>query len=306
MRVFLTGATGHVGSAVLDGLVRAGFSLTALVRSLETAERLIARGVTPQLGNLASSATFAGVAESCDVVVHAGYEQSKRGPEIDKNAISVLMGAAARRVARGLPTTLVYTSAMWVLGDTSAPADETTPAKPTPYVAWRTGHEQLVLDLARSAGVRAAIVRPGLLYGRPRGIIGDLLRDASNGLVRVVGDGANHWPCVYDRDLADLYVRLAGDGGASGVFHATDEADECVGDIVEAIARHLPVRPDVRHMPLDEARTKLGPYADALALDQIVRSGRARALGWAPTLHSVAGNAARLLEEFRTARDAAA
>jgi hypothetical protein len=101
-------------------------------------------------------------------------------------------------------------------------------------------------------------------------------------------------------------VRLAGDARASGVFHATDEADECVGDIVEAIARHLPVRPDVRHMPLDEARAKLGPHADVLALDQIVRSGRARSLGWAPTLHSVAGNVARLLEEFRTARDAAA
>jgi nucleoside-diphosphate-sugar epimerase len=306
MRVFLTGATGHVGSAVLDGLVRAGFSLTALVRSPESAERLEARGVTPHIGNLASSPTFAGVAEGCDVIVHAGYEQSKRGPEIDKSAIGVLMGAAARRVSRGLPSALVYTSAVWVLGDTSTPADESAPASPTPYVAWRTEHERLVFDLARSGGVRAAVVRPGLLYGRPRGIIGDLLRDASNGLVRVVGDGSNHWPCIYDRDLADLYVRLVADAHASGVFHATDEADECVGDIVEAIARHLPVRPDVRHMPLEEARAKLGLFADALALDQIVRSGRARALGWAPTLHSVTGNAARLLEEFRTARDAAA
>ena len=51
-------------------------------------------------------------------------------------------------------------------------------------------------------------------------------------------------------------------------------------------------------MPIEEARAKMGPYADALALDQIVRSPRARALGWAPTLHSVSGNVARLLEEF--------
>jgi len=59
-------------------------------------------------------------------------------------------------------------------------------------------------------------------------------------------------------------------------------------------------------VPLDEARAKMGAYADALALDQIVRSARARTLGWAPTVHSVAGNVARLVEEFRTAREFAA
>jgi hypothetical protein len=63
----------------------------------------------------------------------------------------------------------------------------------------------------------------------------------------------------------------------------------------------VPVRPDVRYVPIEEARTKMGPYADALALDQIVRSPRARTIGWTPTLHSVAGNAARLLEEWRAA-----
>jgi hypothetical protein len=66
------------------------------------------------------------------------------------------------------------------------------------------------------------------------------------------------------------------------------------------------MRPDVRHVPIAEARAKMGPYADALALNQIVRSPRARALGWSPTLHSLSGNVARLLEEFRSAREAAA
>jgi hypothetical protein len=89
------------------------------------------------------------------------------------------------------------------------------------------------------------------------------------------------------------------------VYHANDEADESVVDIVESIAGHVRMRPDVRHVPLSEARAKMGPYADALALDQRVRSPRARALGWSPTLHSVSGNVARLLEEFRTRREAA-
>jgi nucleoside-diphosphate-sugar epimerase len=123
--------------------------------------------------------------------------------------------------------------------------------------------------------------------------------------VRVIGDGKNHWACIYDRDLADLYARVVASGEASGVYHATDEADERVVDIVEAIASHAKVHPDVRHVPLAEARAKMGDYADALALDQIVRSRRARALGWVPTLRSVSGNITRLLEEFRTPREAA-
>jgi hypothetical protein len=76
-----------------------------------------------------------------------------------------------------------------------------------------------------------------------------------------------------------------------------------VNDIVDAIKPYVQVRPDVRHVPIEEARSKMGPYADALALDQVVRSPRARALGWAPTVHSVSGNAARLLEEWRAARN---
>jgi hypothetical protein len=97
-------------------------------------------------------------------------------------------------------------------------------------------------------------------------------------------------------------VRLSADEEASGVFHANDEGDECVNDIVSAISPYLPLRPDVRHVPIEEARNKMGAFADALALDQVVRSPRARALGWTPSLHSVGGNAARLLEEWRASR----
>ena len=78
-----------------------------------------------------------------------------------------------------------------------------------------------------------------------------------------------------------------------------DEGDERVNDLVAAIASHAKTKPSIRHMPLPEARKKIGPFADALVLDQIVRSPRARALGWSPSLHSVAGNAARLFEEWR-------
>jgi nucleoside-diphosphate-sugar epimerase len=191
-----------------------------------------------------------------------------------------------------------------VLGPAPEPIAEDAPTNPIAMAAHRPDHERLVLEAATDP-LRTVIVRPGVVYGGGNGMVSDIFKAATNGLVRVVGDGTNHWPLVYDRDLADLYAKLAVNNDASGIFHANDEGDERVNDLVSAISPYLPVRPDVRHVPIEEARTKMGPYADALALDQIVRSPRARALGWAPTLHSVAGNAARLLEEWRAAHHSA-
>jgi nucleoside-diphosphate-sugar epimerase len=304
MRIFLTGATGYVGSAVLEALLRAGHEVTALVRDPEKAERVARRGVHPVIGDLSKRASYQAEAQAADALVHTAREQSKQIVSIDRQAIEALLSAAAQRASTGHPVAVIYTSGLWVLGETRGAATEETAVQPTPLAAWRPDHERLVLESSRD-GVRTAVIRPGVVYGGARGTVGDLLKDAANGLVRVVGDGKNHWPCVYDRDLADLYARVVAHSDATGIFHANDEADECVNDIVAAIADHMKMRPDVRHMPIDEARAKMGPYADALALDQIVRSPRARALGWAPTLHSVAGNVARLLEEFRAAREAA-
>lgn len=305
MQVFLTGATGYIGSAVLETFLRAGHHVTALVREPEKAECLLHRGAHPLIGDLAKPTSYAAAAERSDVVVHTAIDPSPRRDKIDLAAVDTFLAAAASRAASGLPAAFVYTSDVWVLGDTAVPAAEDASINPTPLALWRSEHEQIVLETGRSLATRTVVIRPGIVYGGTRGIIADLLKDAANGLVRVIGEGKNHWPCVYARDLADVYLRVASNPEASGVFHANDEADESVGDIVDSIARHVRMRPDVRHVPLPEARAKMGPYADALALDQRVRSPRARALGWSPTLRSVSGNVARLLEEFRTRREAA-
>jgi nucleoside-diphosphate-sugar epimerase len=305
MRILLTGATGYVGSAVLDALVRAGHTVTALVRDPANVERLTLRGVHAIAGDLAVPASYSHAAEGCEAIVHTAFEPSKRGAEVDRVAIDTLLGAAIRQAAKGQAATFVYTSGVWVLGNTVGQATEDAPVRPTPLAAWRPEHEKVVLDAGRGRTLRTAVIRPGIVYGGGRGIIADLLKTAANGLVRVVGDGRNHWACVYDRDLADLYARVVADPEAAGIFHANDEADERVADIVEAVARHAKMQPDIRNVPIEEARSKMGAYADALALNQIVRSPRAKALGWSPTLHSVAGSVARLLEEFRAKREAA-
>src|SRR3954471_16643239 len=298
MRVFLTGGTGYVGAAVLDALVRGGHHVDASVRNNEGAARVQARGATPVLGELAPPASWRDAAAAADGVVHAAAEYGPRQRQFDTTVVDTLVALPEKR-----DRFLVYTSGIWVLGPAPNPVDETAPLNPIEMVAWRPAHEQRVLDTA-AAGVRAIVIRPGIVYGGSRGIVGDVLKDAANSLVRIIGKGDNHWPAIYERDLGELYARIVGTPGASGLFHATDDGSDTVNEIVAALAEHAPTEPSIRHVPLPEARKKMGPYADALALDQIVRSPRARALGWTPSLHSITGNAARLFEEWRRGKAA--
>jgi nucleoside-diphosphate-sugar epimerase len=298
MRVFLTGATGYVGSAVLESLVRGGHQVDALVRNNEGAARVQARGATPVLGDLLQPASWQDAAAAADGSIHAAAQSGAKARQADEIAVGVFTSLPPKD-----KRFLIYTSGVWVLGPAPSPVDETAPLNPVEIVSWRPAHEQRILETA-STGVRAAVVRPGILYGSSRGIVGDLLKDAANSLVRIVGSGENHWPLIYDRDLGELYGRIVNTPAASGVYHANDEGDETVNEIVASLGDHAHTQPSIRHVPLAEARKKMGPYADALALDQRVRSPRARALGWAPTLHSVAGNVARLFDEWRRGKAA--
>jgi nucleoside-diphosphate-sugar epimerase len=301
MHLFLTGSTGYVGAAVLESFIRAGHSVTALVRNKNRGKQVAARGARPVVGNLGDGSSWHDAALGHDAWVHTALDAPARIVESDRAAIDTLLSAARAR-QDATPGVLVYTSVIWVLGPTSKPADESAAVNPVAVSAWRAPHEIRVLEAAGPA-LRTAVVRPGVVYGGSRGIVGDLFRDGANSLIRVVGDGRNRWPLIYVRDLADLYLRIVTTAGASGVFHANDEGDERVADIVETIARLSKTQADVRNIPIDEARAKMGAYADALALDQVVRSPRSRALGWTPSLRSVAGNVPRLMEEWRRGQE---
>src|SRR6185295_14208141 len=213
MRIFLTGATGYIGAAVLDALVRGGHEVTALVRDNEKARRVAKRGAHPVVGNLADPESFRSSADAQDGYVHAAYDSSSsRGPAIEQAALETIIAAAKRPRTAGAAAParrfVIYTSGSWILGRTPEPATEEAPVNPIAASAFRPAHEQLVRD-ANGDHLRTMVVRPGVVYGGGIGMIGDIFKAASNGLVRVVGDGNNHWPLVYDRDLADLYARVA-------------------------------------------------------------------------------------------------
>jgi nucleoside-diphosphate-sugar epimerase len=295
MHIFLTGSTGYIGSAVLDALIKGRHKVTAMARDREKAERLAAKGATPLVAELGLSKRYLNAVKAADAVIYCAYESSPRGVQLEKQALETMLAAQAQASqADGKVRIFIYTSGVWVLGRSIKAADESAPLDPPPHVA-------IVLS-AFSATQRTVVVRPGIVYGGGRGIVADLIKDALNGLVRVVGPGKNRWPLIYDHDLGDLYVRILETPTAAGIFHATDEIDERVTDIVEAIAAQVPQKPDIRYMPMAEAHKKFGTYADALALDQKVRSPKARALGWTPSQPGVISSVARLVEEFRNSQ----
>jgi nucleoside-diphosphate-sugar epimerase len=293
MRIFLTGGTGYIGGAVLDAAHRAGHQVTALVRDARKARKLQKIGATAVVGDLGQPDAWREAASGHDAYVHAGFESSPRGADVDRIAVEALISIAMKS---NVGTPVVVTSDLWMLGSTRTAADEGAPLNPPAHLAWRPGRERMLLD---APVIRPIVIRPGIVYGGGRGIMCDLLRSGTNGIVRIIGEGRNHWACVYARDLADLYMKVLASPDAAGVYHASDEADETVLDIVEALGRITTHKPDIRFVRIEEARVKIGPQADALALDQIVRGPRARALGWTPALRSVAGNMPRLLEEWR-------
>jgi len=268
MNVFLTGATGYIGGAVADALLRGGHSVTGLARSQEAARRLRAKAITPFDGDLNSPADLAKASAQSDGVIHAG---TTNDGAIDQAAVRVMLDALRES---GKP--LLYTSGIWVLGDTGGRiADETWPVNPVALVAWRPEVEQMVLA---ARGVRSIVIRPGVVYGRGGGIAADFVKSArETGAARYVGTGENHWPLVHVDDLASLYL-LALLGAPSGaLFHATDGSSYRVGEIAQAASART------ESWPLEEARKTLGGYADALVLDQLVSSEKARTtLGWQP------------------------
>src|SRR5579862_5920306 len=137
MRIFLTGATGYIGSAVLDALVRGGHDVTALVRDNEKAARVTARSAHPVIGNLSDPESYRAAAEAQDGYIHTAFDAvSGRGPAIERLVLDTLL-AAARRPRTAASTAparrfIIYTSGVWVLGRSPEPATEESRINPIP------------------------------------------------------------------------------------------------------------------------------------------------------------------------------
>ncbi|CAN7644075.1 NAD-dependent epimerase/dehydratase family protein [Caballeronia sp. LjRoot31] len=288
MELFITGGTGYIGQAVARKAISLGHQVTTLVREENSpaASALARLGVKLHGGDLREPQSFAATAGAADGVVHMAStnDAAAAAAAADEAAVVAMLSHLHPGAA------FVYTSGTWVYGNTEGEAaTEASALNPTRLVAWRPAVEQQVLALAARRSIAAVILRPAMVHGYGGGVFGMLAGMVRQiGSVRIVGDGRNHWPAVHVDDLATAYLSAveraaSGDGRVAGqIFNVVAEDAVAVAEMGEAI-RASAGADRVEPWPLDDARKSLGPFADALALDQTVSGQHARrVLAWEP------------------------
>jgi nucleoside-diphosphate-sugar epimerase len=303
MKILVTGATGYIGFSVASALRRAGHDVYGMHRSPESAKKLEAAEIRPVRGDLESLERAEPVARECGALVHVASAASADRVALDRRAVDLLVAWAQ---AAPLPRTIVYTSGVWVYGTTGAElVDESSALRPLELVTWRPGHEAAILAATDGKNVRPIVIRPGCVYGGRGGLTGGWFEGATKeGAPKIVGDGSNRWTLVHVEDLADLYVRaIERAPSAGGIFSAVDRSRETVFEMARAAALAAGASGEVRTWPLEEARKKLGPYADCLAIDQRVDGGKAeRLLSWRPKARGFRDDAALYFAAWRAGR----
>jgi nucleoside-diphosphate-sugar epimerase len=277
MRIFVTGASGFIGSAVVKALLGASHSVIGLARSPESAQAITAAGADAHRGSLEDFDSLrAGVAKA-DGVIHLGFvhdfSNREAAAQIDCRAIETMGGALA-----GSNRPFVIASVLMGLsnGKTAVESDQ------APQMG-RYKSDHLALGLAER-GVRSCVVRlPPTVHG-----VGDnrflpsLIDQARDNSVSIyVGDGANRWPAVHRLDAARLF-RLAIERAQAGVsLHAIAEEGVPFRDIATVIGKRLSV--PVASKPASEAGAFVGFLSHFIGIDAPASSARTRELiGWKP------------------------
>lgn len=238
MRIFLTGATGFVGSAVIPTLLEAGHQIIGLARSDAAAAALLAAGASPHRGDLKDLQSLRLGAQAADAVIHAAFDHNfaklAESCEMDRQAIEAMGDALA-----GSDKQLIVTAGLPVTPGRVATEDDVPPAggHGIPRVS-----EQTAMSLI-DRGVRACAVRmPQVHDQKKQGFATYLLAHArENGVSAYVGDGLNRWPAVHRLDAARLYRYVLEEGTAGQRYHAVAQEGVAVRDVAEAIGRRLNV-----------------------------------------------------------------
>lgn len=276
MHVFVTGATGWVGSAVVKELIGAGHRVTGLVRSADKAPALAATGATVLRGTLDDLDVLTSAAAGADAVIHTAFNHDfskfAENSEQDRRAIETL-GAALE----GSDRPLLVTSGVARL----APGRVGTEADmPVPHPSMPRKSEAAAQALA-ARGVRVATVRlaPSVHGLGDHGFIPILIRIArETGVSAYIGDGQNRWPGVHVQDAARLYRLALEHGVTERAYHAIADEGVAFRDIAEVIGRRLGVPVESR------ARDHFGWFGDFAGADMPASSSRTReVLGWDPT-----------------------
>ncbi|MCS2173042.1 SDR family oxidoreductase [Scandinavium sp. TWS1a] len=240
MRIFVTGATGFIGSRVVSNLLESGHQVTGLVRSEEAARKLSDAGATPQRGTLEDPQRWLSGIENCDAVIHTAFDhdfsQFVANCEKDRRVI-----AAIGSVLKGTSRPLIITSGTAMGDDDSGqPAREDffNPANPNPRRA-----SELEGNLQLAAGVDVRVVRLPQVHNTERqGLLSYYTPLAQQkGMAAYIGEGENGWCAAHVEDVARLYVNVLEQGESGKRYHAVAEESISARQIAEVVAEGLSV-----------------------------------------------------------------
>jgi nucleoside-diphosphate-sugar epimerase len=272
LKIFVTGATGFIGSAAVRELLESGHQVVGLARSIESVEALKAMGAKPHWGDLADLDNLRRGAAASDGVIHTAYNHDFTVPREVAAAADARAIEAMGEVLAGSDRPLIITS-----GAAGPTEDDPAPSSP------RYPSEAMALSFVER-GVRAAVVRfPPTVHGRgDHGFVPRLIDIArAKGVSGYPGDGANRWPAVHRLDAAHLF-RLAVESALPGTrLNGVAEEGIPVREIAEVIGRHLDL--PVVSIPVQEAPDHFGFLGAFFARDIVVSSARTReVMGWEP------------------------
>lgn len=278
MHIFLTGATGFVGRALIPELLSAGHSITALSRNPSSAALLTSLGCTPHSGSLTDLSALAAGATAADAIIHLAFIHDfadfAASAEIDQRAIRALADAIA-----GTGKPLVVTSGTLLLKHGQVGREEDKYDVSTAPFAVRGPSEELAKELGGIV-VRLAPVVHG--EGDAQFLARLIGAAREHGVSTYIGHGRNRWPAVHVKDAVVAY-RLAVEKRVEpgSTLHAIAEGGVEVRDIAEAIGEKLGV--PVQSKTAEQAEAYFGWFAGVVGIDGPVESERTRkVLEWKP------------------------
>ncbi|MGC1190429.1 MAG: SDR family oxidoreductase [Candidatus Binatus sp.] len=279
MRVFITGATGFIGSAIVQELIGAGHQVLGLARSEAAAKSLLAMGAQVHRGSLEDLESLRNGAASADGVIHCAFNhdfsQYQANCEADRRVIEA-MGS----VLIGSDRPFVVSAGVGAV-TSSRPATENDACVPSSLLP-RSASEEAAMSLAQR-GVRASVMRlPQVHNLEMQGLITLLVIIAREKRVSAyVGDGANRWPAAHRLDVAHLYALALEKGFAGARYHAIAEEGVPLRQIAEVIGRRLNL-PIVSKSPA-EAADHFGWMGFLVGADNLASSAITQErLGWQP------------------------